>query len=411
MKIYEVGGAVRDSLLGVEIKERDWVVIGSNAKELINLGYKKIGKDFPVFLHPKTKEEYSLARKEKKIASGYHGFSFDTSSTISLEDDLLRRDLTINAIARDNNKIVDPFNWVSDLKKKLLRHVSPAFKEDPLRVIRVARFAAKFNKQGFKIAQETLELMTEMCMNGEIDTLRPERIWLETEKALATDRPDVFFTTLKECNALKIIFPEIDALFGVPQSKKSHPEIDTGIHIMMCLKIVAEMTNDKKIRFATLTHDLGKSLTDKNILPKHTGHEENSVHILNNFFKKFPVPNDYKDISLDVARFHGAVHKINELNAEEIMQLIEGIDGIRKPSKVSSLLIACEADHKGRKGMGKSYYKQKDFFENIIKIIKEVKIEKISSDKKGKDIGISIRKKRKGLIEEFLYKENKNNTG
>jgi|TARA_B100001250_G_scaffold132205_1_gene112937 tRNA nucleotidyltransferase (CCA-adding enzyme) len=409
MKIYEVGGAVRDSLIGLEVNERDWVVVGSNQSELLNLGYKKIGKDFPVFLHPKTNEEYSLARKEKKISSGYHGFSFDTSSSISLKEDLLRRDLTINAIARDNlNNIFDPFNGKDDIKKKLLRHISPAFKEDPLRVVRVARFAAKFYNYGFKIADETLVLMTEMCNNGEINSLRPERIWQETEKALSTDRPDIFFKTLKRCNALRIIFPEIEALFGVPQSKASHPEIDTGIHAMMCLKSVAEMTSDTTIRFATLVHDLGKASIDSKNLTKNNIHEKESVKKLNKIFKRFPVPKRYQEIAIAVAKFHGIIHKIYGLSATEIIQLIEDIDGIRKPSKLKAITIACEANHRGRKGKENSRYEQREYLEQIFENIQNVNMIDITSNLTGKELGDAIRKKRIAIITEYLNKNKKN---
>ncbi|MBI79776.1 MAG: multifunctional CCA addition/repair protein [Pseudomonadota bacterium] len=409
MKIYEVGGAVRDSLIGLEVNEKDWVVVGSNQSELLNLGYKKIGKDFPVFLHPKTNEEYSLARKEKKVASGYHGFSFDTSPNISLKEDLLRRDLTINAIAKDNlNNIFDPFDGEGDIKKKILRHISPAFKEDPLRVLRVARFAAKLNNHGFKIADETLVLMTEMCNNGEVDSLRPERVWQETEKALSTNRPDIFFKTLKRCNALKIIFPEIEALFGVPQSKESHPEINTGINTMMCLKSAAEMTSDVTIRFATLVHDLGKASTNRKNLTKYDGHEKESVKILNKIFKKFPVPKRYQEIAIAVAKFHGIINKVYDLSATEIIQLIEDIDGIRKPSKLKAITIACEAGHRGREGKEKSKYKQREYLEEIFENIQNVNMIDITSNLKGKELGDAIRKKRIDIITEYLNKNKKN---
>ena len=409
MKIYEVGGAVRDSLIGLEVNEKDWVVVGSNQSELLNLGYKKIGKDFPVFLHPKTNEEYSLARKEKKVASGYHGFSFDTSPNISLKEDLLRRDLTINAIAKDNlNNIFDPFDGEGDIKKKILRHISPAFKEDPLRVLRVARFAAKLNNHGFKIADETLALMTEMCNNGEVDSLRPERVWQETEKALSTNRPDIFFKTLKRCNALKIIFPEIEALFGVPQSKESHPEINTGINTMMCLKSVAEMTSDVTIRFATLVYDLGKASTNRKNLTKYDGLEKESVKILNKIFKKFPVPKRYQEIAIAVAKFHGIINKVYDLSATEIIQLIEDIDGIRKPSKLKAITIACEAGHRGRKGKEKSKYKQREYLEEIFENIQNANMIDITSNLKGKELGDAIRKKRIDIITEYLNKNKKN---
>jgi tRNA nucleotidyltransferase (CCA-adding enzyme) len=373
MKVYEVGGAVRDSLLGLEVIERDWVVVGASADELLAQGYRRVGKDFPVFLHPITGEQYALARTERKVAPGYTGFEFDTAATVTLEQDLARRDLTINAIARDaNGTLIDPCGGRGDLDRRLLRHVSPAFREDPLRVLRVARFAARFQSLGFTVAAETMELMTGMAASGEIDALRPERIWQETAKALAAPRPDVYFRVLRDCGALAHIFPEVDALFGVPQPERWHPEIDTGVHTLMALRIAADLSPSIAVRFAVLTHDLGKGTTPKLLLPRHIGHEHRSERLLETLCARLPVPNRCRELAIHVARHHGTVHRAGELKPQTLLKLITDVGGLRQPERLEEFLLACEADARGRKGLETRDYAQADRFRLAVQAARTV---------------------------------------
>jgi len=361
MKVYEVGGAVRDALLGKTIKERDWVVVGATATELLAQGYRPVGKDFPVFLHPRSGEQYALARTERKVAPGYTGFEFDTSVDVTLAEDLARRDLTINAMAKSpEGEIVDPWGGRRDLDNRILRHVSPAFREDPLRVLRVARFAARFTSLGFTIAPETRELMREIVASGEIEALRPERVWQETLKALQEDRPDVYFEVLRDTGALARTFPEVEALFGVPQPERWHPEIDTGVHTLMALRTAAEITASDVVRFAVLTHDLGKATTPRMLLPKHHGHETRSVEIIEALCERFPVSNRFRELAILVARHHGVAHRAAELKASTIVKLILDLDGIRQPDRFEEFLLACEADARGRKGLEQRSYPQAD---------------------------------------------------
>lgn len=362
MKIYLVGGAVRDRLLGLPVKERDYVVVGATPAKLIALGYQPVGKDFPVFLHPDTHAEYALARTERKTARGYHGFEFHAAPDVTLEDDLRRRDLTINAIAEDEHgQLIDPYHGQRDLDARVLRHVSPAFAEDPVRVLRVARFAARFAPLGFKLADETLALMREMSDNGEVDALVAERVWQETAKALQTKTPSVFFTTLRECSALKRIFPELDRLFGVPQPAKWHPEIDTGVHVMMVIDQAARLSDDLGVRYAALTHDLGKGTTPADILPHHYGHEERSVKLVEALSDRLKVPRDLRELAVIVARHHGLVHKVEELRAGTILKLLEQTDAFRRPQRFELFLLACEADHRGRTGLEDTPFPQADY--------------------------------------------------
>jgi tRNA nucleotidyltransferase (CCA-adding enzyme) len=359
MKVYEVGGAVRDALLGLPVRERDWVVVGATPDELIAQGFRRVGKDFPVFLHPETGEEYALARTERKTGPGYTGFAFDTSSTVTLEQDLMRRDLTINAMARGGDgELIDPWSGQADLAARLLRHVSPAFREDPLRVLRVARFAARFAPLGFKVASATLALMKDIVAAGEMEALRPERVWQETVKALATPRPDVYFETLRSCSALQRVFPEVDALFGVPQPERWHPEIDTGVHTLMALRLAAELGGSETVRFAVLTHDLGKGTTPTALLPRHHGHEHRSEELLGRLCERLPVPNRFRELALLVARYHGQVHKAEELKPQTVLKLIMAADGLRQPERFEELLLACEADARGRAGLAARPYPQ-----------------------------------------------------
>jgi tRNA nucleotidyltransferase (CCA-adding enzyme) len=362
MKTYLVGGVVRDRLLGLPVKERDYVVVGATPAKLIALGYQPVGKDFPVFLHPDTHAEYALARTERKTARGYHGFEFHAAPDVTLEDDLRRRDLTINAIAEDEHgQLIDPYHGQRDLDARVLRHVSPAFAEDPVRVLRVARFAARFAPLGFKLADETLALMREMSDNGEVDALVAERVWQETAKALQTKTPSVFFTTLRECDALKRIFPELDRLFGVPQPAKWHPEIDTGVHVMMVIDQAARLSDDLDVRYAALTHDLGKGTTPADILPHHYGHEERSVKLVEALSDRLKVPRDLRELAVIVARHHGLVHKVVELRAGTILKLLEQTDAFRRPQRFELFLLACEADHRGRTGLEDTPFPQADY--------------------------------------------------
>jgi len=359
MQVYLVGGAVRDRLLEQPVKERDWVVVGSTREELLRLQYREVGRDFPVFLHPKTHEEYALARRERKVAPGYRGFTVEFGPEVTLHDDLSRRDLTINAIAQDSDgALIDPYNGLSDLKSGVLRHVSEAFIEDPVRVLRIARFAARFAPLGFKIAPQTQALMRTMVERGEIDSLIAERVWTETEKALQTAAASQYFKTLRDCGALARIFPELDALFGVPQSPQWHPEIDTGVHTLMVLDQACHLSNDPRTRFAALVHDLGKGVTPRELWPRHHDHEERSVALIEALADRLRIPSDYRDLSLIVARFHGIVHRAFELPAKTILNFLERSDALRRPERFSQALIACEADARGRTGFEQRLYPQ-----------------------------------------------------
>ena len=351
MKIFQVGGCVRDALLDLPVKDRDWVVVGATPEALLQQGFKPVGKDFPVFLHPQSKEEYALARTERKTAPGYTGFSFHAAPDVSLEDDLRRRDLTINAMARDETgAIIDPFNGQADLQARLLRHVSPAFVEDPVRILRVARFAARFAGLGFQVADETLALMRQMVDNGEVDALVAERVWQETERALGEATPRRFFEVLRACGALARIFPEIDQLFGVPQPPEHHPEIDTGIHTMMVLEQATRLSPDTRVRYAALTHDLGKGITPKEQLPQHINHEENGVPLVEALCERLRVPRDYRDLAVLVARYHLHFHRAKELRAGTLLKLLQSLDVFRRPERLELFLLACEADSRGRPG-------------------------------------------------------------
>ena len=360
MQIYQVGGAVRDELLGIEVKDRDWVVVGGTPEEMSALGYKTVGRDFPVFIHPESGEEYALARTERKTGPGYRGFSFDTSAEIALEQDLQRRDITINAIARDENgNLIDPFNGRKDLEHGIIRHISDAFAEDPLRVLRVARFAAQF---GFLIAEKTLALLKEISATNELHTLAPERIWTETEKALQTIQPRRYFEVLRECNALAALFPEIDRLFGVPQPERYHPEIDCGIHTMMVLEQATTLTSDPEVRFAALVHDLGKATTPQEIWPSHHGHGERGVELINKLCERLRIPNRYRELATVVARYHLNCHRVEELSPRVVVGKLEGLDAFRRPERFDKFLLACEADARGRKGKENQNYPQADLF-------------------------------------------------
>jgi tRNA nucleotidyltransferase (CCA-adding enzyme) len=359
VKIYLVGGAVRDGLLNIPVKDKDWVVVGATPQEMLDAGYQQVGKDFPVFLHPQSREEYALARTERKSGQGYTGFTCYAAPDVTLEQDLLRRDLTINAIAQDEHgEYIDPYNGRADIEKRLLRHVSPAFNEDPLRVLRVARFAARYAHLNFQIAPETQALMSSMAANGELEHLTPERVWKETENALTSRNPQVYFDVLRKCGALKVLFPEIDALFGVPAPEKWHPEIDTGIHVLMTLSIAAQLSPEVDVRFATLCHDLGKGLTPKEFWPRHHGHGPAGVKLVEQMCQRMRVPNEIRDLAKLVAEYHDLIHTISILQPKTIVKLFDAIDAWRKPHRVEQVALTSEADARGRTGFEASDYPQ-----------------------------------------------------
>jgi tRNA nucleotidyltransferase (CCA-adding enzyme) len=362
MKIYRVGGAVRDKLLGRASSDVDYVVVGATPADMTREGYRPVGKDFPVFLHPRSNEEYALARTERKTAPGYHGFAFNADPTVSLEDDLERRDLTINAIAEDEQgKLIDPHGGARDIELRVLRHVSPAFSEDPVRVLRVARFLARFASCGFSIAAETMALMRDMVDAGEVDHLVPERVWTETRKALSEATPSAYLRTLRECGALRVLFPEIDALYGVPQRAEYHPEIDTGVHNEMVVDMAARLApGDDLIGFCAMTHDLGKALTPVDELPRHIMHEERGVAPLRALAARFRVPSEHAELAVLCCRLHLLCHRAFELRAETLLGLIEKLDAFRKPQRLEQFITVCEADKRGRLGLSESDYPQAD---------------------------------------------------
>lgn len=349
MEIYQVGGAVRDALLGLPVKDRDFVVVGATPEQMVELGYRPVGKDFPVFLHPESQEEYALARTERKTAKGYKGFQVFASPDVTLEEDLARRDLTINAIAQaEDGTLIDPYNGQVDIRDKILRHVSDAFIEDPVRILRAARFAARFTE--FTVAPETMRLMQDMVADGEVDALVPERVWQELAKGLMEAKPSRMFEVLRECGALKRIMPELDRLWGVPQPPQHHPEIDTGVHVMMVVDYAAAQGYSLPVRFSALTHDLGKGTTPQDVLPRHIGHEERSVHLLKDVCKRLRVPNDCKELAHVVARFHGKVYRVDEMRSATKVQFLVDTDAIRQPERFKEFLRACECDFRGRTG-------------------------------------------------------------
>ena len=407
MQIYLVGGAVRDALLNYPVKENDWVVVGATAQHMLDQGYTQVGKDFPVFLHPKTKEEYALARTERKIAPGYTGFVVQSSADITLEDDLGRRDLTINAMARDEHgQLVDPYSGQQDLKNKLLRHVSPAFCEDPVRILRVARFAARYHHLGFTVANETLLLMQSMVKQGEVDALVAERVWQEMFKALNEKNPEIFIQTLRDCGALQKLLPEIDCLFGVPQPEKYHPEIDTGVHTLMVLHQACLISNDAATRFAALCHDLGKGITPKDKWPAHHGHEDGGVPLVEKLCDRLRIPNDFRDLAVITARFHLHYHRAYELRADTLLKLIEQTDALRKPQRFENFLIACMADTRGRPGFEQEPCTQTAYFLNIVNAVRAINIDDLKAQQlTGKVMAEAIAKKRLDAIKSLVKQQ------
>jgi tRNA nucleotidyltransferase (CCA-adding enzyme) len=396
MRVYLVGGAVRDRLLGLAPRERDWVVVGSSPAELEAAGYLPVGREFPVFLHPASHEEYALARLERKVAPGYRGFTTEFSPAVTLEEDLRRRDLTINAIAEsDAGELIDPYGGRADLEARLLRHVSDAFVEDPVRVLRVARFAARFASRGFRVADETLALMRRMSASGELAALVPERVWQETERALDTAHPEVFFQTLRECGALAVIFPEIDALYGVPQPPQWHPEIDTGVHVMLALAWAARNGASTAVRFAVLAHDLGKARTPRELWPKHHGHEELGVAVVEALADRLKVPGSYRELAILAAREHTLVHRALELRPETVLKLLQECDAFRRPERFGELLAACEADARGRTGFETHPYPQAAYLRAALAAAAAVTLpEEERRNLKGAAIGAEMKRRR-----------------
>ena len=402
MQVYLVGGAVRDELLGLPPTERDWCVVGSTPDELKALGYRPVGKDFPVFLHPETGEEYALARTERKTAAGYHGFRFDTSPSVTIEADLKRRDLTINAMARDaDGHLIDPYGGSGDLEARVLRHVSEAFTEDPVRILRVAKFAARFRSLGFRIAGETLTLMHAMVANGEVDALVPDRVWKETEAALRGTSSRVFFETLRSCGALARVFPEVDALFGVPQPEKWHPEVDTGLHVMMVLDEAEKLTTSGAVRFAALVHDLGKATTPFYRLPGHPGHERRGAKLIAQFAKRLPVPKAWRELAILVAEFHTHCHRAYELRPDTVLKVLERTDAFRRPERFDEFLLACEADARGRGGLGDRQYHQVDYLRGAADAARAIDAGEIARRAGGNDVPAAIRRERIIALKSF----------
>jgi len=370
---YLVGGAVRDKLLNRESHDHDYVVVGSTVQQMLSLGFSQVGKDFPVFLHPETKDEYALARTEKKIGAGYTGFTCNASESVTIEEDLLRRDLTINAMAlKSNGEVIDPYNGQQDLNNRILRHVSDAFIEDPLRVLRVARFAARYHSYGFTIAKETLALMTEIALNNELQSLSSERIFAEIDKSLKEEHPDVFFNVLKSCKALKVLLPEIDVLWGIPNPAQWHPEICSGLHTMMVLQQAVKLSAKPEVRFAALCHDLGKGITPEAEWPSHRGHEKSGLPLVKNVCQRLKVPNSYQSLALKVCEYHLHCHKAFELKASTILRLFNALDVWRKPEEFDNFILACTADMKGRTGFENEDYPQADYLQACAKAAKNV---------------------------------------
>ena len=411
MQVYLVGGAVRDQLLGHPYHEKDYVVVGATPEQLLAQGYQPVGKDFPVFLHPETKDEYALARTERKSGQGYHGFEFYTDISVTLEDDLIRRDLTINAIAMDDDgKIYDPYHGHEDLNNKILRHVSDAFAEDPLRVLRVARFAARYHQYGFTVAEETLALMQQLADSGELKALTPERVWKETSRALMERDADVYFETLRQCGALKVLFPEIDALFGIPQRPEYHPEIDCGIHTLMSLQQACRANYSLDVRFAVLVHDLGKALTPKDELPRHIMHEERGVQPVNDICDRLKVPTNTKQLSIAVCKEHLKSHQAFTLKAGTLWRLLQRLDVLRRPERVEAFIQACECDSRGRLGLEDRDYPQARYLTEAMQLVRSIKASDLPADVKGPDIGEMLIQKRIEALAELKNRHAQLNT-
>lgn len=401
MDIYQVGGCVRDRLLGLPVNDHDWVVVGADVQTMLSQGYRPVGKDFPVFLHPKTHEEYALARTERKTGPGYRGFAFYAAPDVSLEDDLQRRDLTINAMAQTaDGEIIDPYGGQQDLQAGLLRHVSPAFAEDPVRVLRLARFAARF---GFRVADDTKQLISQMISAGELDHLVAERVWQETAKALSEASPSRFFYTLREVGALAMLFPEIDRLFGVPQHPEWHPEVDTGVHVMLVLDEAAKLSDDLMVRFAALCHDLGKGETPADILPSHQDHETRSMELTQQLCQRLKVPRDMQTLAVKVAELHTEVHRLFTLPAETVLAVFEKLDSFRRPERFNQYLLAGEADFRGRPGYETAEMPEKTVFQDCFAAASAIKTDAfVKAGLQGLAIAEALKKARINAIDNIL---------
>ena len=410
MKIYMVGGAVRDRLLGRAVHDTDWVVVGATPAQMEADGFTPVGKDFPVFLHPQTHEEYALARTERKSGHGYRGFVVHASPDVTLEEDLARRDLTINAIAapvdwNGTKAVFDPYHGQADLQAKVLRHVTDAFREDPVRILRVARFAARFTD--FTVAPETLQLMREMVEAGEADHLVPERVWQEISRGLMEEQPSRMFEVLRACGALRVVLPELDRLWGVPQRAEYHPEVDSGVHAMLVLDMSAQLQAPLTVRFACLCHDFGKGTTPADVLPRHIGHEQRSARLLQAVCERWRVPNDCKELADVVAREHGNIHRSNELNAAAVLRLLERCDAIRKPARFAEALLACECDARGRWGFEKKPYPQRARLQSALDAALAVDTAPVAQAAaqqglKGKAIGEAVARARESAVSQAL---------
>jgi tRNA nucleotidyltransferase (CCA-adding enzyme) len=401
MKIYLVGGAVRDALLDYPVAERDWVVVGARPEELLQQGYVQVGKDFPVFLHPRSKEEYALARTERKQGHGYTGFTVQYDPSVTLEEDLSRRDLTINAMAQDaDGTIIDPYGGQADLAQRLLRHVSDAFVEDPLRVLRTARFAARYAHLQFTVAPPTLQLMSEIVAQGELAHLPAERVWIEFERALGERHPDVFIQVLRDCGALDKLLPEVEALFGVPQPAAHHPEIDTGVHVLMALQQAAKLSPDTDVRFAVLLHDLGKGTTPSAEWPRHIAHEERGAELVKQACLRLRAPSRHSELAQAVCRYHTLCHRALELRGATIMKLLVATDALRRPDRFEAFLVACEADARGRLGLEQRDYPQADYLRQALRAARGVTAAQLQDRSlSGKTLGDAISAERAKVLE------------
>lgn len=403
MKIYLVGGAVRDKLLNYPSTENDWVVVGGSPQQMLDQGYQPVGQDFPVFIDPKSGEEYALARTERKSGHGYQGFTFHTDPDISLEEDLVRRDLTINAMAEGaDGSIIDPYGGQRDLNAKILRHVSEAFTEDPLRVLRVARFAARYHHLGFTVAPETMALMQQLVDSGELSHLVAERLWKETERALGERSPDVYIQVLRDCGALAKLLPEVDDLFGIPQRADYHPEIDTGIHTLMSLQQAAQLSPCSKVRFSVLVHDLGKAITPEHVLPSHKGHEERGLPLVKNVCDRFKVPNAHRQLAMVVTEYHLLCHKALELRPETTLKLLKGLGALKSSQRLEEFLLCCEADARGRTGFEDRDYPSADFLRGAMQVASSTDIsDLLEADVSGADIGRQLSLRQIAELTEF----------
>ncbi|MFT7455204.1 MAG: tRNA nucleotidyltransferase (CCA-adding enzyme) [Marinobacter maritimus] len=406
MQIFLVGGAVRDQLLQLEIKDRDYVVIAATPEKLLKLGYQQVGKDFPVFINPKTRDEYALARTERKKGSGHNGFECYAGQDVTLTEDLKRRDLTINAIAQSpQGELIDPYHGLQDIETKTLRHISTAFSEDPLRVLRVARFAARFYDLGFKIAPETLDLMRSLSSSGELSHLTAERVWQETANALKTDNPQIYFQVLRDCGALAILFPEIEALFGVPAPKKWHPEIDTGIHTLMVVQQSVKLSDALAFRFACLVHDLGKALTPQELWPSHKGHGQVGLQLINNLCQRLKIPNECRELACLVSEHHTLIHKGLELKAATLITLMNQNDAWRKPERFEQMLQCCVADSKGRTGFENKDYPSAEYIWRAFQAAQLVDVQPIiQQGYKGAEIKAQLQNARIRVVEQYKQK-------